>query len=280
MVSNAKMYIATRYRGAWIPAPAINANFSEVGWADRMDFLSGGAAIMRSKSAHKEYSFSWNVNSRDELRAVTDLASGLWGTGLIYPIDPMAMDKNLLPQFMASPMLGAIDAPVLVGTNRPTLVDTITNTLGYPVQSAQYATGTVRQRVYIPIPPGHTAWVGVHGNTAGAATLAVLPFTGVTTTGNVVNVNKQLVTTTTRFSQSFSGDTYRGIEVYALDNANYAGAMVQILRTGRTPAAGGFISGQGHSGCEFEVAPTQTAYSAVLDKVGVSAKLVEVGAWL
>ena len=56
--------------------------------------------------------------------------------------------------------------------------------------------------------------------------------------------------------------------------------MVQILRTGRTPQPGGFISGQGNAGCEFDADPTQTPYNAVLDRVGMSAKLIETGPWL
>jgi hypothetical protein len=280
MTTSKKMYIATRYRGGWIPAPSINADFSEVGWGGRMEYINGGVGIQRSKPAHKEYTLVWNPDKRDYLRDVTDIASGLWGPGLIYPLDPMAMDKNLLPQFMASPVMAAYGAPLLVGDLYPILVDTAANSLKYPVQSADYGSGTVRQRVYIPIPPGYTAWVGVHGNTPGLPTLGVLPFTGPTTTSPVVNISTQSVTTITRFSNSFSGDIYRGIEVYALSGAFYAGAMVQVLKTGAIPGTGDFISGQGHSGCEFETTPQQTAYSAPLDRVGVTAKLVEVGAWL
>jgi hypothetical protein len=88
------------------------------------------------------------------------------------------------------------------------------------------------------------------------------------------------VTSSTRMGNSFSGDTYIGIEVYVENSTKYAGAMIQILPNGTTPSTGGFISGQGNAGCEFDAQPTQTAYSSALDKVGMTAKLIEVDEWV
>jgi len=55
------------------------------------------------------------------------------------------------------------------------------------------------------------------------------------------------------------------------------GLIVQILPTGQAPAAGDFISGQGHSGCQFVGKPSKTPYSAKLDRVGATARLEETG---
>jgi hypothetical protein len=133
--------------------------------------------------------------------------------------------------------------------------------------------------LYIPIPRGYTAWVGVHGPSS-AGKMIVRGVTSPTNIGADILLTNLAVTSTTRFSNSFSGDTYMGIEMSLQGNTTYTGAMVQILPNGVTPADGGFISGQGNSGCEFEDTPRTQAYSAALDMVGMTAKLIEVGAWL
>lgn len=58
-----------------------------------------------------------------------------------------------------------------------------------------------------------------------------------------------------------------------------AGLVAQVLPNGEPPPTGSFKSGRGHSGCRFAGMPTVTGYSAVLDKVSVSATLVETGSW-
>lgn len=279
MATGPGMWMGTRTKAAWVPAAGVNANFAAIGSASTTQFINGGAYVRRSRTTHKEYELAWGVMSRDLLRPVTDIASGLWGSGLIYFLDPMAMDKNVLPQYMAAPMLAGIDGLVLVGDTPPTLVPTPTNTLDYPVQLAQYGTSATRSTIYIPIPRGYTAWAGVHGDTTSTGTLAIHPLTDPTTYAAATRLPMLAVTSSTRVSNSFSGDTYVGIEVYVENNAKYAGAMIQILPNGITPSTGGFISGQGNSGCDFDNMPAETAYSAALDMVGMTAKLIEIGAW-
>lgn len=274
------MWMGTRTKAGWVPCPAINANFSEVGWSSTTQFINGRAFVRRSRTTHKEYELAWNPDSRDALRPITDMATGLWGEGLIHFLDPMAMDKNVLPQFMASPMLGGLDGPALVGDVAPTLVTTPANTLDYPAQIAQYGTSTTRRTIYIPIPPGYTAWAGVHGDTTSTGTMAIHPLTAPGAFAPAVRLPMLAVTSSTRMGNSFSGDTYIGIEVYVENSTKYAGAMIQILPNGTTPSTGGFISGQGNAGCEFDAQPAQTAYSSALDKVGMTAKLIEVDEWV
>lgn len=58
-------------------------------------------------------------------------------------------------------------------------------------------------------------------------------------------------------------------------------SMVAALVPNGEPApTGAFPSGQGHSGVDFENHPSVNGYSAALDKMGASATLLEVGAWL
>ena len=55
--------------------------------------------------------------------------------------------------------------------------------------------------------------------------------------------------------------------------------MMQVLPAGSVRPVERFISGQGTSGLSFVNQPTVSAYSAALDRIGVSAELVETEAW-
>lgn len=87
----------------------------------------------------------------------------------------------------------------------------------------------------------------------------------------------------------FAGNLFTGATPSRIDpgvdsgSITLAGMMVQVLPTGTVPREGGFISGQGNAGCEFEDIPTDTPYNAILGsdgRVGMSAKLIETGPWL
>lgn len=320
------MWFGTRDLMQWIPCPQINSDFSEHGWsAGTTQYLNGGAFTRKSYTTHKEYNLQWPpVKGRDQLIPVTNYSSGLYGNGPIYFIDPMAMDKNVLPQFWASPMLAQYDAPILLGNKKPSVSPTAANNNGYPVQSARYDyTNTERQTVYIPIPPGYTAWVGAHGQSDGFGGVRVTPYLSKTLPASATAIALRPVADDVRVDTPFDGNTFVGIQIdLSLDGdapvideggsylypatdlypsedlvpvgpsweppdtrATYAviaGIMVQILKTGRFPKKGGFVSGQGHSGCSFEAQPMVTSYSAALGDdgyIGMNAKLVETYGW-
>lgn len=282
------MLMGPRGNEQWVPVPAFNADFSKVGFSAGSEYINGGASQRNSAASHKVYNMAWNLAKRDTLRPVTDLSDGVFSdspTDLIYFTEPMAMDKNCLPQQWAFPAQAAFDAPILNGRKRPLTVPTPANPHSYPRRSATYRVveGAPRKKLYLPITPGHTAWVGVHGlaesGTAGvyvtptrrgipAALSHILPMMG--------------VMEDVRMNMSYSGAEYDGIEleIAGAGSVTLTGLMVQMLPFGVTPEPGGFISGQGNSGCQFRGKPAQTAYSAKLDRVGMSAVLVEVGDWL
>ena len=91
------------------------------------------------------------------------------------------------------------------------------------------------------------------------------------------------VTDPRRATASFSSADYDGIDIGlgSVGTVTLSGLMVQILPTGITPEPGAFISGQGHSGCEFAAEPMQTSYqiNAQSERVGMTARLVETGGW-
>lgn len=284
------MWFGTRGYAQDVPTPAFNADFTKVGWSTSTQYLNGGASVRKSTASHKVYNMAWNLASRDSLRPIIDFSDGLFGTGLIYFHDPMTLDRNVLPQHWAFPAQAANDAPILVGTVRPSTTPTPANNLHYPSTSVVYTLSgsPATQSLYLPIPPGYVAWVGAHGSADGAGGLRVRPV--ISGLNNAPDEFPALLTVTdpTRVNASYSSSIFEGLELAIAANpagtpvatsVTLSGLIVQMLRIGATPQPGGFISGQGHSGCQFKSEPAQVAYSAGLDKMGLTATLIETGGW-
>lgn len=278
------MWFGTRAHMQEIVDPQIDPDYSAVGWGETTGYLNGGLGVSSSVAAHQEYFLDWGLMSRAQVRQVTDYADGVYGTGLIYWLDPVAMDQNVLPQQWATPSVGAHDGVPLAGSVRPTVSANADLTQGYPAELTTYTltTGSTLRSVFIPIPPDHSAWVGVHGAVSAQGFWKVTPYVG-STPGTVVFPTVLTTATTTRVNTEITGAT--GIELSMHNIAGSpvtAGNIVQILPIGQAPATGGFISGQGHSGCRFIGRPSRTpnTVGGGLDLVHVSAKLGEVGEWL
>lgn len=280
-----KMWFGNRRYMQWVPCPQVGADYSSIGSLQSMDYLNGGAFRRRSVSAAKKRRLSWTTTKRDSIRAITDFADGIYGDGPIYWVDPFTMDKNVLSTSFAAPALAGSDGVSLVRGKRPSIVPTTGVLNGYPIDSAVYtiAAGQEFRKEFIPIPPGHTAWVGAHGDPLSTAGISV---------NYVLNGASQAAIDTVsitacdapRFSQSYPASAFAGIELSlggaVGQAATIAGIMVQVLPDGVTPEqVGPFISGQGMSGAAWEELPQLSAYSAALDMVGLTATFTEVEQW-
>jgi hypothetical protein len=275
------MWFGTRAFMQEVATPRVLSDYSRIGWEASTQYENGRRGIAASVNAHGEFFLDWGFLSREGVRQITDYASGVYGTGLLYWIDPVAADQNVLPQAWATPSLAGYDAIPLAGDDRPVLSANTDQSQGYPVEKATYTleADTVLRPVYVPIPPGHVAWVGVHGDAGAQDRVKVTPFTGATA-GTVVHPTILSVSTTTRVNTEVEGT---GLEL-SLDTTTpgdcpIVGMIVQILPDGQTPATGRFISGQGHAGCRFEGRPNVVPFVIDGDNsfVQVSGKLVEVG---
>lgn len=284
-MARSKMWFATRQYGAWVPCPAVGMPSSKVGWANEMEYINGGAFSRTSTAAHKEYRLTWDVISRDDARVILDFADRLYGNGPFFWTDPFTADQNVLPQWFASPFQGLDDGIILNGsTTRGVSVATSDNMLGYPISSIRYTVASdTPERVWIPVPPGYTAWVGAHGLDGTGGTVEVIPTTGPNSVDSATTLTLLDVTDSTRFNASFANSSgYTGIYVTlgGSGTVTLSGIMVQILKDGKTPEEGGFISGQGNSGCAFSGGqPEWTPYSAAMDRGSIVAEMVEVGGW-
>lgn len=277
-------YMATRYKALELPSPRVNMPSGKQGYYAEVLFLNGGASMRQSVAAHKRYSIAWNALTRDEARIITDFADGVYGTGEIYIHDPVTENKNVLPQWWATPSQGGYDGLPLNAGDRGILRPTPPNNLNFPAESIQYnVTLATSRNVWIPIPPGHRAWVGAYGEDGTGGGVRVTPTAGPTnaTDGPGTLLPLLDVTDDTRFTNDYSSNDWDGIKV-ALGGSGtvtLTGIMVQVLKEGKVPERGGFISGQGNSGLRFVQQPEVTPYSAVFDVVGVAADFIETGGW-
>jgi hypothetical protein len=252
-----------------------------------MEYMNGGSFRRNSLSAAKTYKLTWALAPRDSIRPITDYVEGVYGNLPLYWSDPFNQRYNVLAQSFATPSLGGYDGVILNGNtanNRPAIIPTSANIYGYPTESAIYtntAASDVPIRHYVPIPPGYTAWVGVNGATGTGGTVNVR--TTLKTASSAPTALTLLnVTTATRFNYSVDASpTVDGIELHlgGTGTVTITSMMVQILPTGETPLDGNFVSGQGHSGVQWEGRPSVNAYSAGMDLVGVTASFVETEQW-
>ena len=276
-------FIGTKLQMLPVRAPSVNMPSAKQGFSNELQFTNGGTSVRRSTASHKRYTLTWNSIERDDARVILDLADGLYGPGEIYWYDPFVADRNMLPQWWASPFQGAYDGLPLNAATRGTLVDTPTNTLNFPLQSIEYTVVQNQSRtVWIPVPTGYTAHVGAYGQDGTGGTVEVTPTLAGEDAATATTLTLLDVTDDSRFNATFAASSgYDGIEL-SLGGAGtitLSGLMVQVLEDGVTPETGNFISGQGHSGVSFLTQPNYTPYSAVYTRAGLAAQFVETGAW-
>lgn len=278
-------FIGTREKMLQVRAPSVGMPSAKSGWSSELEFLNGGTSLRRSVAAHKRYELSWENITRDQARPILDLADGIYGTGDIYFLDPFAANRNMLPQWWASPMQGIYDGLPLNGAaTRGSAVITPTNTLDFPVQSIRYdtAVGTPRS-IWIPKPVGYTIHVGAYGTVGTGGTVTVRPTTGPTTyAGPATALTLMDVASNSSRTNHTASGAIDGLEISlgGTGTVTLTGLIVQVLPDGQAVKPGPFISGQGHSGLRFAAQPEYTPYSYSFDTVGVVAELIEAGGWV
>lgn len=280
-----KMWFGTREYSRWIKVHSPGSEPSMSGSSDRIDFANGGVGLRQSANAHHEYALTWNRLSAKEVREITDFAYGVYGDGHLYLSDPGVMDKNVLNRAWSIPALSASDGIPLAGKKRPEIIKNNFWSRAYPINMAKYqlTAADPRRSFYVPVPPGYTAWVGAHGDTASTLRMSVVR----TVNGMIASTPTAIPVTSndsaTRVSHSFAASqAHSGIELSIGAGAGFitlSGIIVQVLPTGVTPQPGDFISGQGSSGLEIEGKPQVSPYSYFHDSYGVSMRLVETEDW-
>lgn len=280
-----QMWFGTRQYCQWIKVHSPGSGYESMGYSERLEYLNGGLGVRTSFDAHRELTLTWNAVREEEARTVSDYAFGQYGTGYVYLVDPVSAGLNALNRQWAAPGLATMDAPPLAGDERPQRVPNANQAWGYPADMAQYtvAIGDQRRTFFTPIPPGHVAWVGVHGDPASSLGIAVQAVSAGVNIGSPTIVPVSGVNSATRVTHQFSpAGQQRGIELSIEDGdgtITLAGVVVQILPAGVAPKTGRFISGQGQGGMTFEDKPLVTPSSLIHNQYGMSVKLAEVEPW-
>lgn len=277
-----QVWFGTKEYMQWIADPNVDVSAGKSGWSASGNFMSGGAWVRRSKTAARTFNFNWSPKKRSRLQPILDYADGMYGPGPFYYVNPFAMNTNMLPAYWAAPFMNCYDGPLLVDGNRPALVTSpVVN--GYPLESAVYTVNTtsVVPSLYLPIPPGHRAYVGAHGaGLTGTVAVTVTQHTA-TTVGGPTSLT--WLSTTDNPTNFISNTTTTGITISFRATANGTmrldGLVVQMLPSGSVSPVGGFISGQGTAGLSFLEQPSVSEYSAALDMIGVSAEMIETESW-
>lgn len=269
-MSSKKVWFGTTERMQWVPAPLPGVNRSTRKWRVSGQFLNGGSWQRESAVGSRTPQLTWPPMSAADVRAIRAYLEGTYGSGPFYYSDPFAEPVNVLPQWLAAPWLATEGGPSLRGAVKPSKVSTPANVYDYPSYGAQYTVaGPGELTVSIPVPPGFTAHIGVHGSATGTAVIKL----------NGVNATLLATTTSTLTNMAIPGSGFVTFRLDGTGTITLYGLVMRLLPTGSATPTGPFVPGDGHSGLKLAEDPQITGYSSALDSQAITANFVEVGAW-
>lgn len=265
------------------PATGMGKNLSQ--WRDVRTFLNGGATVRSSGVGHMEYNMSWGPFSQDEADKLLNFFNGLYGPGPYYFVDPFAMDKNVLPQYIAASYVGANDGFSMTGGS-VTASSTLAAVNGHPSGSANYTLAVGPYPVFFRglVPAGYKVLVGWFGSATSTAKLQIgLQFTPTAWTDVPVTADSN-VRFTTSLTNTTGADAFFSLRwTGGASGGTCAVRSMQAILVPSTAATptGPFVSGKGSNGVVLSGSPQITGYSAVIPNanIAVSADLIETGSW-
>lgn len=298
-----KVYFGNDLKQTWIKAPASGLKASSVGWVNEQQLLNGQTFVKRSQGSHRQFSASWvgptKVDSlEDNLQTIIDFSNGVYGDGPFFWVDPYAADTNLFSPEWASPALSVdsdwlplFDEALPIVQERALTselsADVGANTQGYSPYTAVYsAAGTetlVSNTFSFYIPTGYTLWLGFHGDIDSSGGAYYTTYNDAGTLIASTKMNQLGVNSTIRVNTPISSTVANRVDVSFAKTTTSAcvfkisGLIAQMLPTGVSPAAGGFISGRGTRSLKFSSFPEIQYYSANVNNghIGMSINLVE-----
>lgn len=275
------MWFGTVERMRWIDMPKETADMSPSAWSEGGDLLNGGGYERFSWGSHKMYTFEWSAASLyTHSQLMKSYRDGSFGRGLLYFLDPLTYDKNVLPARWANPAMacGYEGASHVYGVDPTSVAVSGGAANDYPVTAAQYDLSTIAagyrtdsDTVFIPIPTGYTAYVGAVYTATGTGHVYVSPVTSGGAVGTAVALTAVGLAGTNLVPNTFTGGA--GIRVWVGKASSGASTVtitaltVKMYRSDLTPPAsfstGPWVGGMGHSGCRFSGVPTHIASSGL-----------------
>lgn len=288
------MWFGTEHLMQWIETPQTGADSSPTGWSTDATMINGGGFAVNSWGSHKRYGYGWGDTASRELASLIHAyANGTYGRGLIYFLDPMYYETNVLPRHWADPSMALEDeAPPLIYDHQPT---------GSPVASGPNMLPTMRttytpteigmsrsDSLFIPVPEGHSLLLGAVYSATGSGGV----FVATQTASGAVGVSQKLEELPPNDQRIVQGTVFTGIYGVRIwvgkttgepSTVTLRAMTARIFSPGASMAdieSGPWMSGEGHSGCRFLGKPTLVNYTGVDGgQVGLGATLVETGAW-
>jgi hypothetical protein len=289
-------------RMSLVPVPDTGMEGGSEGWSSTLLFGNGGADVVSSPASHRVYEMDWNLREASGASGL-DIIKNYWqkvyGPGLIYWSDPGNHGaSNLLDPVYSAPGLIELGHKNIYNTT-PTYSNVTASAYGHPSRKATwdvtsaintYPTDT-RQISVVPIPADMTLHLGFSGAATGSAVVQVKPINLDGSYASVTNLTLLTDTASTRLNATFSGATYKAVEIYitrTVANAStltLTSGMAQLWPSTYSPTlTGPWLAGQGMTGAKFEGSAlpevyVQTDLRGSRRLKGLSATLVEVGRW-
>lgn len=297
-------WFGTEDRAEFFATPLQGADSSPSAWAADGTLLNGGGWALNSWGSHKRYTYEWPASSsRETAQKMKSYRDGTYGRGLLYFLEPTIFTTNVLPASWADPSM-ALDneAPTLVyGVDPLPVITSGGENLGLPVSSAQYVltdidlptTPSPDSSVFIPVPTGHTLFLGAFYTSTGSGAVFATPVNSNGTFGTAVKLTEKSNADTDVVTDQFSG-SIRGVRIWvgkttttssSVTIAAMAGRLIETTETSNPSkvaklVSGPWVGGQGHSGCRFLGTPTYVTNSPIEGgRVGFAATFVETGSW-
>lgn len=316
------MWAGTLERLQWWPTPLRGADSSPTGWGSGGVMLNGGGYEFRSWGSHRVFQYEWGESlAREDAQMIHNYYNGTFGRGLIYFLDPLTWMTNVLPARVADPSLAleSEGSSFVYGVDPTSVVTSGGVANGLPVQSAYYNLTSVpagfrgvEDATFIPIPEGHTLYLGAFYSSTGSGGIFASPHNSNGSIGTAVRLSELSNDSTTVVNTEITG--VKGVWIWLGKSANDAAtvtATALIARVGLTPEEdstapgfgegsfgedpfGGIVSpvsgkilngpwvgGQGNSGVRFSGAPTFVNNSPIGGgRIGLAATFREVGSWI
>lgn len=296
-----KMWFGTRENMQWIDTPLSGADVSPQTWTAGGTLLNGGGWQKNAEGSHKTYNYSWrNSSTRQTAQLMQSYRDGDYGTGLIYFVDPLTYNTNILPKGWASPHLTTNGGyPSLVPDVTPTRVARTSGTTSqdhhnsYPTGWARYVIPATHRappvRLFLPIPEGFSLFLGGVYNASDNAAVRIRRVKGDGSYGTVFTLHPTPVYDSRATTSEVIGNGDRGVEIWVektgsgiatIDLKAFTARLQPDFKAPDAISLGPWVGGQGHSGVRFDGAPTYIEYNGVGGgQVGYAATFREVGAW-
>ena len=166
-MATCNLWFGTKTRAEFIDTPLSGAESTPESWQSSGSLLNGGGFSTVGAANHKVYDYSWRRSStRQMAQKLQAYRQGAYGPGLLYFVDPLIYDTNVLPAQWSTftSNLGSKAEGPLPGTTRGYVQRTGWEKLDLPASSVRFTTTSGSQglakRLYIPIPEGFELYLG------------------------------------------------------------------------------------------------------------------------